>query len=132
MPCPVGYQRQRRLDSDFLIAFSRSKLRKSFEVQMTKEFRMTNDKWRIGPRKFGSSFGLRHSFVIRHLSFAIPALVAATFQLAPAILSAAEPLDRATLSKMDAEISQAIVEKKLPGAVLWVEHGQNPYQKAYG
>jgi len=47
-------------------------------------------------------------------------------------LRAAEPFDRTKLSKMDAEIDQAIAEGKLPGAVLWIEHAGNRYQKAYG
>ncbi|MDQ6630348.1 MAG: beta-lactamase family protein, partial [Verrucomicrobiota bacterium] len=44
----------------------------------------------------------------------------------------AEPLDRGALSKMDAQIIQAIAEKKLPGAVIWVEHEGDIYHKAFG
>src|SRR5947209_1808747 len=46
--------------------------------------------------------------------------------------ASAASLSRATLHKMDVEIEQAIDEGKLPGAVLWVEHGQSRYSKAYG
>jgi uncharacterized protein YbbC (DUF1343 family)/CubicO group peptidase (beta-lactamase class C family) len=42
------------------------------------------------------------------------------------------PLDTAKLKKLDAAIDQAIEEKKLPGAVLWIEHGNERYWKAYG
>ena len=45
---------------------------------------------------------------------------------------AVEPFNRTKLAQMDAEIDQAIAEGKLPGAVLWIEHAANRYQKAYG
>ncbi len=44
----------------------------------------------------------------------------------------AEPLDRAVLGKMDTQINAAISEKKLPGAVIWVEHDGDFYHKAFG
>ncbi len=46
--------------------------------------------------------------------------------------SQAEPMDRAVLSRMDAQINAAIAEKKLPGAVIWVEHDGDIYHKAFG
>ena len=45
---------------------------------------------------------------------------------------AAEGLDRAKLSRIDAEIIQAIAEERLPGGVLWIEHRNQRYEKAYG
>ena len=42
------------------------------------------------------------------------------------------PLDPAKLRKIDAAIEQAIEEQRLPGAVVWVEHGGEHYWKAYG
>ena len=33
---------------------------------------------------------------------------------------------------MDAQINAAIAEKKLPGAVIWVEHDGDVYHKAFG
>jgi uncharacterized protein YbbC (DUF1343 family) len=44
----------------------------------------------------------------------------------------ATPLDPAALHKLDAAINQAIDEKRLPGAVVWIEHGPNIYWQAYG
>jgi CubicO group peptidase (beta-lactamase class C family) len=46
--------------------------------------------------------------------------------------SAGKPLDSAALGKIDAAINQAIAEKRLPGAVVWIEHGSDHYWKAYG
>src|ERR1051325_4659597 len=45
---------------------------------------------------------------------------------------AGEALDRLKLERIDAEIEQAIAEQKMPGAVLWLEHGAARYHKAYG
>ncbi|MEO6034117.1 MAG: exo-beta-N-acetylmuramidase NamZ domain-containing protein [Verrucomicrobiota bacterium] len=44
----------------------------------------------------------------------------------------ADPMDRAVLGRMDAQINSAIAEKKLPGAVIWVEHQGDIYHKAFG
>jgi CubicO group peptidase (beta-lactamase class C family) len=52
--------------------------------------------------------------------------------LLPAASAPAQALDPAKLRKIDVAINQAIVEKRLPGAVLWVEHGSNSYWQAYG
>src|ERR1039458_5730901 len=41
---------------------------------------------------------------------------------APSAISNAAPFDPAKLAAMDAAINQAIVDKKCPGGVLWVEH----------
>jgi len=51
-----------------------------------------------------------------------------------ALLSAhaASPLDPAKLGEIDAAIQQAIAEHRLPGAVVWVEHGGQTYWKAFG
>jgi len=46
--------------------------------------------------------------------------------------SAAEPFDRAYLSRIDDEINQTIAETKVPGVVVWIEHVNNRYFKAYG
>ncbi|MEO6184236.1 MAG: exo-beta-N-acetylmuramidase NamZ domain-containing protein [Verrucomicrobiota bacterium] len=46
--------------------------------------------------------------------------------------SHAEPLDRGVLGRMDAQINAAIAGKKLPGAVIWVEHDGDVYHKAFG
>ena len=46
-------------------------------MQMTKEFPMTNNKANAGVMAVVSSFKLRHSFVIRHSSFAIRILTLA-------------------------------------------------------
>ena len=53
----------------------------------------------------------------------------AAFAPAPA---RARDLDRAKLRQIDAAIETAIDEEKLPGAVLWVEHGKDHYWKAFG
>ena len=50
----------------------------------------------------------------------------------PAVAATVPPLDPVKLRKIDAAIEQAIDEQRLPGAVLWVEHGSNQYWKAYG
>ena len=44
----------------------------------------------------------------------------------------ADTLNRATLAKMDAEITHAIAQGRLPGGVLWLEHQGERYVKAYG
>ncbi len=36
------------------------------------------------------------------------------------------------LAEMDAAINQAIIEKRCPGGVVWLEHGEMIYHKAYG
>ena len=41
-------------------------------------------------------------------------------------------MDRAVLGRMDAQINAAIADKKLPGAVIWVEHDGDIYHKAFG
>ena len=38
----------------------------------------------------------------------------------------------AKLAEMDSAITNAIAEKRLPGAVLWIEHNGRVYSKAYG
>jgi len=45
---------------------------------------------------------------------------------------AAGPLDPAKLGEIDDTIQKAIEEHRLPGAVVWVEHGGEIYWKAYG
>ncbi|MEO7297614.1 MAG: exo-beta-N-acetylmuramidase NamZ domain-containing protein [Verrucomicrobiota bacterium] len=60
-------------------------------------------------------------------------LLAITFISSTLLFHAqAEPMDRAVLSRMDAQINAAIAEKKLPGAVIWVEHDGDVYHKAFG
>ncbi|HEX3716427.1 MAG TPA: exo-beta-N-acetylmuramidase NamZ domain-containing protein [Verrucomicrobiae bacterium] len=46
--------------------------------------------------------------------------------------STAAPLDEAKLQQLDNAIDTAIDGGKLPGAVVWIEHGTNIYWKAYG
>jgi uncharacterized protein YbbC (DUF1343 family)/CubicO group peptidase (beta-lactamase class C family) len=46
--------------------------------------------------------------------------------------NAASPLDPGKLGEIDDAIQQAIDEHRLPGAVVWVEHGGEIYWKAYG
>ncbi len=60
------------------------------------------------------------------------ALLAFLFGLSLAGISTAQQLDPAKLSKIDSAIDTAIAAEKLPGAVVWVEHGTNIYWKAYG
>lgn len=50
----------------------------------------------------------------------------------PAQASGASGLDEKVLRQMDAEINQAIAHAQCPGAVLWVEHGNSRYCRAYG
>src|SRR4051812_2951946 len=45
---------------------------------------------------------------------------------------AADAFDRNYLSRIDSEIDLAIAEAKLPGALLWIEHGPSRYFKDYG
>jgi uncharacterized protein YbbC (DUF1343 family)/CubicO group peptidase (beta-lactamase class C family) len=54
--------------------------------------------------------------------------------LCVALVSAggAKPLDPAKLSLIDDAVQKAIDEHRLPGAVVWVEHGGDIYWKAYG
>ncbi|HUD49695.1 MAG TPA: exo-beta-N-acetylmuramidase NamZ domain-containing protein [Candidatus Baltobacteraceae bacterium] len=47
-------------------------------------------------------------------------------------ISAAQQLDPVKLSQIDSAIDTSVAEGKLPGAVVWVEHGSNIYWKAYG
>jgi uncharacterized protein YbbC (DUF1343 family)/CubicO group peptidase (beta-lactamase class C family) len=54
------------------------------------------------------------------------------FVLAFRVLAAADTLDRATLARMDAEITHAVALGRLPGGVLWVEHAGEHYCKAFG
>lgn len=56
------------------------------------------------------------------------------FCLAVALTSAAQAaaFNPEKLQQIDAAIDQAIAEHRLPGAVLWLEHGTNIYWKAYG
>ena len=54
------------------------------------------------------------------------------FCLALVSTAAARPLDPAKLCRMGDAINNAINEHRLPGAVLWVEHGGETYWKAYG
>ncbi len=44
----------------------------------------------------------------------------------------AEPMDHSVLSRIDSQNNAAIAEKKLPGAVIWVEHDGDIYHKAFG
>jgi CubicO group peptidase (beta-lactamase class C family) len=56
------------------------------------------------------------------------------FLLCLALVStaAAGPLDPAKLGQIDLALQKAIDEHRLPGAVVWVEHGGEIYWKAYG
>ncbi|HEX4122180.1 MAG TPA: exo-beta-N-acetylmuramidase NamZ domain-containing protein [Verrucomicrobiae bacterium] len=50
--------------------------------------------------------------------------------LTPVLMAA--PLDPGKLRQLDVAIDSAIADGKLPGAVVWIEHGTNVYWKAYG
>ena len=50
----------------------------------------------------------------------------------PAAAGPGQGLDPARLAKIDAAIDRAIAARRLPGAVVWVEHGSGHYCKAYG
>lgn len=52
--------------------------------------------------------------------------------LLPIHSPAAPALDPAKLRKIDDAIDKAIDEHRLPGAVVWIEHGQDHYWKAFG
>jgi len=54
------------------------------------------------------------------------------FCLALVSTIAASPLDPAKLVELDATIQKSIDEHRLPGAVVWVEHGGEIYWQAYG
>jgi uncharacterized protein YbbC (DUF1343 family)/CubicO group peptidase (beta-lactamase class C family) len=54
------------------------------------------------------------------------------FCLVLAFAATASPLDPAKLGKIDDAIQAAMDEHRLPGAVVWVEHGGEIYWKAYG
>jgi CubicO group peptidase (beta-lactamase class C family) len=54
------------------------------------------------------------------------------FCLALVSTTAASPLDPAKLGQIDVALQKAIDEHRLPGAVVWVEHGGEIYWKAYG
>ena len=41
-------------------------------------------------------------------------------------------LQTAKLREIDAAVNEAIAAKKLPGGVLWIEHGSEVYRRAYG
>lgn len=49
-----------------------------------------------------------------------------------ACASTARTYHPAKLAEIDGAIEQAIAEKKLPGAVLWIEHDGATYRRAYG
>jgi uncharacterized protein YbbC (DUF1343 family) len=52
--------------------------------------------------------------------------------LALALATTASPLDTVKLAQIDVALQKAIDEHRLPGAVVWVEHGGDTYWKAYG
>ena len=53
-------------------------------------------------------------------------------QSAPPAPSVAAPFYPPKLAEMDAVIDQAIMDKRCPGGVLWLEHRSVTYHKAYG
>lgn len=65
-------------------------------------------------------------------TFASAALCFCLFLSAPAPAKVQRPLDPDKLRKIDAAIGTAIDEGRLPGAVVWVEHGGDHYWKAFG
>jgi CubicO group peptidase (beta-lactamase class C family) len=54
------------------------------------------------------------------------------FGLALVFTTNARPLDPAKLGQLDGVITNAIGQRRLPGAVLWIENGGEIYCKAYG
>jgi len=71
---------------------------------------------------------MRH---IRHQTISA-SILAICLILSQRIVAAAESLDRSKLFRIDSEIALAMAERQLPGAVLWIEHHSNHYEKAYG
>ena len=60
------------------------------------------------------------------------ALLAFLLVLSSADVSTGQQFDAVKLSQLDSTIDTAIAEERLPGAVVWIEHGSNIYWKAYG
>ncbi len=58
--------------------------------------------------------------------------IATALLLALAVAQHAFGLNQAKLAEMDRAVEQAIENKRMPGAVLWVEHSGDVYRKAYG
>ncbi|MBM3835464.1 MAG: beta-lactamase family protein [Verrucomicrobia bacterium] len=50
----------------------------------------------------------------------------------PAYAAVLDQFDSAKLAQMETEISRAIVDRKLPGGVLWIERNRCHYVKAFG
>ena len=59
-------------------------------------------------------------------------LLAFVLGLTSVHILAAQQFDSAKLSQIDSAINTAIGEERLPGAVVWIQHGTNFYWKAFG
>jgi CubicO group peptidase (beta-lactamase class C family) len=63
----------------------------------------------------------------------VKSLLPLAITLALAACTTTAPAFEATkLAEIDRTINEAIAEKKLPGAVLWIEHDGAVYRRAYG
>jgi uncharacterized protein YbbC (DUF1343 family)/CubicO group peptidase (beta-lactamase class C family) len=60
------------------------------------------------------------------------ALAAVVFSAACAHSATPKSFDRAKLDDVDRAVEEAIAAKRLPGGVLWIEHGGEVYHRAYG
>jgi hypothetical protein len=83
------------------------------EFPMTKEIRMTNDEKSRGLFRGISSFVLRHSFVIRHLSFVIFTRVVLTLAIAVAVSCSGKRITKANVDQVTDGMSKKQVESIL-------------------
>jgi hypothetical protein len=82
------------------------------EFQMTKKIQMANDGNTPAYRATGSKFGLRHSFVIRHLSFVISRASRLLLVLALAVAVSCTPSKRITKANVD-EVEEGMSKKQV-------------------
>lgn len=66
------------------------------------------------------------------LTLALAALCLNACKTAPSVSLADRRFYPAKLAEMDAAVQEAIADKKCPGGVLWLEHEDAIYHKAYG
>jgi uncharacterized protein YbbC (DUF1343 family)/CubicO group peptidase (beta-lactamase class C family) len=74
------------------------------------------------------AFWKRPSATMAVVLFTAPALLSQP----PAAQTGSPPLRAERLTEMDAAIEQAIAAQQLPGGVLWLEHEQEAYHRAFG
>lgn len=83
------------------------------EFPMTNEIRMTNDEKSKGVFRGISSFVLRHSFDIRHLSFVIFTRVVLTLAVAVAVSCSGKRITKANVDQVSEGMSKKQVESIL-------------------